>query len=546
MSQTQLNASSSSSSSSNFQSVLNAALDAYENKTKTKLLTHPLTAQLQSCDSPTAILSILQDFIQQFDRRRRSDERLTSWLNPTINVLYAFSSTVGQGLGLVFSPATVVFSGIGVLLLAAKDVDASQDVLADIFVRIEGFFMRLQSYTEVRPTAAMMDVILKIMIEVLSILAIATKQIKQGRSKKILKKLLGKNNIEDALKKLDTLTMEEARMAIAETLKVTNRVDDKVDKVDGKVDKVDGKVDKVDDKVDKVDDKVDKVDDTVHRVDDNVMVLIDANVQSANTGLREKLQKWLSPPDPSTNHNIARKAHHNGTASWFFKGSIFKQWKSSPLLWIHGKPGSGKSVLCSGIIEDIMAEREAGSAITAYFYCDFRDEDKQKCRNVVLSIISQLCAQSSLCRDTLSRVYLAHDEGARKPSDVTLTKCLIEMVSLPVQRPIYLIVDALDECPNNFGLPTSREEVLDLINNLIGLRLPNLHICVTSRPEIDIQTTLEPLTTLRVSLHHQSGQKEDIVDYVSSVVHSDRMMRRWREDDRQLVIETLSERADGM
>jgi len=306
-----------------------------------------------------------------------------------------------------------------------------------------------------------------------------------------------------------------------------------------------------------------------------------ANERSVNSDLQEKLQKWLSPPDPSTNHNIARKAHHNGTASWFFKGSIFKQWKSSPLLWIHGKrtfpflsitPHPTDSHICSGIrqkrpvvcfscyyclhplklspssgiIEDIMAEREAGSAITAYFYCDFRDEDKQKCRNVVLSIISQLCAQSSLCRDTLSRVYLAHDEGARKPSDVTLTKCLIEMVSLPVQRPIYLIVDALDECPNNFGFPTSREEVLDLINNLIGLRLPNLHICVTSRPEIDIQTTLEPLTTLRVSLHHQSGQKEDIVDYVSSVVHSDRMMRRWREDDRQLVIETLSERADGM
>jgi hypothetical protein len=120
-------------------------------------------------------------------------------------------------------------------------------VLIDIFVRIEGFFKRLESYTEVRPTAAMTDVIVKIMIEVLSILAIATKEIKQGRSsesidihkllftylfRKILKKLLGKNDIEDALKKLDTLTMEEARMAIAETLKVTNRVDDKVDKVD--------------------------------------------------------------------------------------------------------------------------------------------------------------------------------------------------------------------------------------------------------------------------------------------------------------------------
>jgi hypothetical protein len=50
-----------------------------------------------------------------------------------------------------------------------------------------------------------------------------------------VQKLLGKNDIEDALKRLDTLTMEESRMAIAETLKVTRRVDDKVDKVDDRV-----------------------------------------------------------------------------------------------------------------------------------------------------------------------------------------------------------------------------------------------------------------------------------------------------------------------
>jgi hypothetical protein len=200
----------------------------------------------------------------------------------------------------------------------------------------------------------------------------------------------------------------------------------------------------------------------------------------------------------------------------------------------------------SGIIEDIMTEREAGSAIMAYFYCDFRDEDKQNCRNIVLSIISQLCAQSNPCYDTLSRLYLAHDKGAQKPSDETLTKCLTEMLSLSVQGPTYLILDALDECPNNSGLPTPREEVLDLVENLVGLHLPNLHICITSRPEIDIQTIFEPLTTLCVSLHNQSGQKKDIVNYVSSVVHSDKKMRRWRDEDRKLVIEALSERADGM
>ena len=91
----------SASSSSNFQSVLDAALEVYEKKTKTKLLDHPLAARLQSCDSPTAVLSILQDLIQQFDRRRSSDERLSSWLSPTVSVLYAFSSTIGQGVGIV-------------------------------------------------------------------------------------------------------------------------------------------------------------------------------------------------------------------------------------------------------------------------------------------------------------------------------------------------------------------------------------------------------------------------------------------------------------
>ena len=87
--------------SSDAQSVLNTALEAYERMTKIKLLTHPLAAQIQSCDSPTAILSVLRDLIQQFDQRYTSDQRLTNWLGPTINVLYAFSATIGQGVGLV-------------------------------------------------------------------------------------------------------------------------------------------------------------------------------------------------------------------------------------------------------------------------------------------------------------------------------------------------------------------------------------------------------------------------------------------------------------
>ena len=193
-----------------------------------------------------------------------------------------------------------------------------------------------------------------------------------------------------------------------------------------------------------------------------------------------------------------------------------------------------------------MALQEAESARLAYFYCDFRDEDKQNCRNLVLSILSQLAVQSSSYCDIISHLYSTHDHGRRKPSDGALTQYLKKMLSLPTRGPVYLIIDALDECPNHTGMPTSREEVLDLIQDLVDLRLPKVHICVTSRPEIDIQTALEPLSSLRISLHDQCEQTQDIIDYVTSIVYSDKMMRRWREEERSLVIKTLSERAAGM
>jgi len=193
-----------------------------------------------------------------------------------------------------------------------------------------------------------------------------------------------------------------------------------------------------------------------------------------------------------------------------------------------------------------MALREAEAASIAYFYCDFRDEDKQSHRNILLSIIFQLSAQSDQCLETLSNLYSKHDQGAQQPSDSTLLKCLNDLLSLPAQTPVFLIVDALDECPDNVGMPSSRERVLVLIKHLVDLCPNNLHICVTSRPEIDIRAILEPLTSQRVSLHNQSGQKKDIIEYVRSVVYTDTRMRRWREEDKQLVIETLAERADGM
>jgi hypothetical protein len=200
----------------------------------------------------------------------------------------------------------------------------------------------------------------------------------------------------------------------------------------------------------------------------------------------------------------------------------------------------------SAIIQDVEVLRTAGLATMAYYYFDFRDIKKQDLYGLLSSLVSQLSAELDSCYNVLSQLYSDHAGGTRKPTTSMLIKCLKDMLSVPGQGPIYIIIDALDECPNVSGTPSAREEVLELIEELVELDLPNVHLCVASRPEIDIRMVLEPLEPLHISLHDESGQRDDINEYIKSVIFSDRKMRRWRDEEQRLVIDTLSRKVDGM
>ena len=184
----------------------------------------------------------------------------------------------------------------------------------------------------------------------------------------------------------------------------------------------------------------------------------------------------------------------------------------------------------------------------AYFYFDFRDLNKQSCHDLLLSLVTQLSTRSSHYCNILHRFYEAHEKGTQQPSDDNLKECLKAMLRLLGQGPIFIVLDALDECPDSSSIPSPRDEVLQLVKELVDLDVKELHICATSRPEVDIRAVLEPLAYRSVSLHDESGQKTDIEDYVRNVVNwsPSMAMRRWRDDDKNLVIETLTERADGM
>ena len=142
---------------------------------------------------------------------------------------------------------------------------------------------------------------------------------------------------------------------------------------------------------------------------------------------------------------------------------------------------------------------EAGLATMAYYYFDFQDVKKQDCFGLLSSLISQLAAESdSLFTNILSKFYSDNTRGLRKPDIDALKECVRDMLGLQGEAPIYIIVDALDECPNFPRNQSAREEVLKLIE-VVNSELPNLHLCVASRPEIDIRMVLEPLTFSQLS-----------------------------------------------
>ena len=200
----------------------------------------------------------------------------------------------------------------------------------------------------------------------------------------------------------------------------------------------------------------------------------------------------------------------------------------------------------STIIENVNSRRKSGLASLAFFYCDFRENEKRDLRGLLSSVLIQLCHQSDLYCQILSNFYSEHGNGSQHPGDDELVRCLKDILEVPGQAPVYLIVDGLDECSNTQDMPSPREKIIRLFKYLVDLQLPNLRICVTSRPEIDIKDALERLAFHSISLHDESEQRKDIDDYIRTVINTDPNMGRWKAADKERVIDVLIEKSDGM
>jgi hypothetical protein len=246
---------------------------------------------------------------------------------------------------------------------------------------------------------------------------------------------------------------------------------------------------------------------------------------------------WLKPTDPSVNHNAARQKHEPTTGDWLLKSELFTKWMRARngSLWLYGKPGAGKTILCSTIIEHVMSLCPNDAADRyAYFYFDFSDAQKQTVTGMLRSMIAQLSVPE-LSADVDAR-YRKCNHGQQQPGSDDLVKTLVSLFKDSHRS--YLIVDALDEC-------SERKALLRTIRRIVQTHSGHVNVLVTSREERDIWEGMEGVILDSVSLEC-GGLDADIERHIHKCLESD---TDWRNDPahvKEEIQDALVKGAHGM
>ena len=199
--------------------------------------------------------------------------------------------------------------------------------------------------------------------------------------------------------------------------------------------------------------------------------------------------------------------------------------------------------ISSAIIDDIKGTR--GTDWIGYYYFDAKDDAKCNIRGLLGSLIIQLGGYTDRFPGSLSQLYTDYGDGSRQPDEAPLSQCLKDMLALQQGKSqVYVIMDAINDCPNS---PSARGKILTFVEDLLRLRQSNLRICIISSPGHDIKTTLNRWIprSRPVILHNEDGQKGDIRTYILSFVQGNADRESWTTENKQLVTNALSERADG-
>ena len=288
-------------------------------------------------------------------------------------------------------------------------------------------------------------------------------------------------------------------------------------------------------------DKLDEMDSNILAIGKAVSGLSLKNEERSKAEELSSLRRWLSPTEPETIHLSARQSHEAQTGLWLLQSKQYQDWKIghsvSKHIWLHGFPGSGKSVLCSTVIEDVRQYcTQIDHAVCAIFYFTFSDESKQSYGSLLRSVLFQL-ASKELGFNTLLEAHKA--AKGQQVSDDTLENVLYDIVGS--YQGVFLLVDALDESPET---NQTRQTLLSALERLDS-KLSNLRIFVTSREQDNIQATMEALQAESISMSSKNIDP-DIRKHVAMQLSSDRRLVRLDATMKERIVEVISGKADGM
>lgn len=243
----------------------------------------------------------------------------------------------------------------------------------------------------------------------------------------------------------------------------------------------------------------------------------------SNIYTEDKVERWLSAPDSSSNFNRAKAQRHGNSGNWFLQSESFTMWKKQPnsFLWLHGIPGCGKTVLSSTVIEEL---NKNGNPMIFYFYFDFKDARKQSFEHAVRSLIHQFRARSSGSWKQLDSLFSYCAEGKRQPTIESLRTVLLDIIQQT--KEVWIVFDALDECEKEVS---SNQTLLSWIKSLIQAKKGNVHVLVTSRPEHHIDARIREFANDEHIIRIQSDLvSDDIRAYTRARVKDGLGFMRWR------------------
>ncbi|KAJ9413682.1 hypothetical protein QL093DRAFT_2487593 [Fusarium oxysporum] len=249
-----------------------------------------------------------------------------------------------------------------------------------------------------------------------------------------------------------------------------------------------------------------------------------------------QIERWLSPPDYSTNANLARKRRHPGTGTWLLNSPAFQEWKlgSRRHLWFYGLAGCGKTILSTTILDHLL---QTNTHTTLAFFFDFSDPRKQKLEDLLRSLADQLYHTGNEAARRLDSLFTSHDDGRRQPDTGALSACVDTMIQIAGK--VFIIIDALDEC-------TKREELLHWIR---GLASSNAQLLVTGRPEAEFQGEIpRSFDERNCVLLDKQAVNTDIRSYVNATLEQKRdfVDKKLSQGTLDEIRDKVGDGADGM